>query len=182
MQQKEHLTQPQTLSPSKLSLKRLVTPPAQGQIVQLNISKGGVPKRPIPTAQITPEGLAGDQQKNLKHHGGPDRAVCLWSAEIIEALQSEGHAIEWGSAGENITVAGLSWEELIPGVMLQLGDTVTLVITDYAQPCRTIGRYFQGRRYGRISQKRHPGTSRLYTRVLSTGQVQVGDVVKVLPD
>lgn len=149
----------------------------QGRIVQINLSDGGVPKQSVPSVQITQEGLVGDRQKNLKHHGGPDRAVCLWSAEIIDLLQGEGHPIEPGAAGENITVAGLDWQQLMPGIQLQLGKSVRLEITDYAQPCRTIARYFKLHRYGRISQKRHPGMSRLYAKVLEDGCVSIGDSI-----
>ena len=157
-----------------------MSPSSSGQIVQINISDGGTPKRPIPQVQITSDGLVGDRQRNLKYHGGLDRAVCLWSAEIIQTLQNEGHPMEPGSAGENITVAGLAWEQLVPDMQLQLGDTVRLLITDYAAPCRHISRYFSDRRYSRISQKYHPGVSRLYTRVLTPGIVSVGDSVQRL--
>ncbi len=149
----------------------------QGRIVQINLSDGGVPKQSVASTQIEKDGLVGDRQNNLKHHGGPDRAVCLWSAEIIQALQAEGHPIAPGDAGENITVTGLDWQQLSPGVRLQLGDHVLLEITDYAQPCRTIARYFKLRRYGRISQKSHPGMSRLYAKVLEDGCVTVGDSI-----
>ena len=153
---------------------------SSGQIIQINISDGGTPKLPIPEVQITPDGLIGDRQRNLKYHGGPDRAVCLWSADIIQTLQNEGHPIEPGSAGENITVAGLPWKQLVPDMQLQLGDTVRLLITDYAAPCRHIGRYFSDRRYSRISQKHNPGTSRLYARVLAPGIIHVGNGVQLI--
>lgn len=74
-------------------------------------------------------------------------------------------------------MAGLDWQQLIPGIQLQLGERVRLEITDYAQPCRTIARYFKLRRYGRISQKRNPGMSRLYAKVLEGGYVSVGDSI-----
>lgn len=154
--------------------------PKPAHIVQINISDGGTPKLPISRAQITFNGLVGDRQRNLKYHGGPDRAVCLWSADIIQTLQNEGHPIKSGSAGENITVAGLVWKLLCPDTQLQLGDTVRLLVTDYAAPCRHIGKYFCDRRYSRISQKQYPGLSRLYARVLSPGTVQIGDPVQVL--
>ncbi|MBX2865253.1 MAG: MOSC domain-containing protein [Leptolyngbyaceae cyanobacterium MAG.088] len=157
-----------------------MTTASSGQIIQINISDGGTPKRPISKAQITSDGLIGDRQRNLKYHGGPDRAVCLWSADIIQTLQNEGHPIEPGSAGENITVAGIVWEQLVPNTQLQLGDTVRLMITDYAAPCRHIGRYFNDRCYSRISQKHNPGTSRLYARVLSSGIVHVGNSIQVV--
>ncbi len=151
-----------------------------GKILHIHVSDGGVPKLPLDKVEITTDGLVGDRQKNLKYHGGPDRAVCLWSQEIITTLQSEGHPIGPGSTGENITVGGLDWSQMEPGVQLCLGDSVTLAITDYAQPCRTIARYFNQRRYGRISQKRNPGTSRIYAKVLSSGAIQVGDAIAIV--
>jgi MOSC domain-containing protein YiiM len=42
---------------------------------QINVSDGGVPKHPVFEAKISKEGVEGDRQKNLKVHGGPDRAV-----------------------------------------------------------------------------------------------------------
>ena len=49
---------------------------AIGEIVQISASpKGGVPKRALPEAQVTPLGLAEDWQKNRKLHGGPERAL-----------------------------------------------------------------------------------------------------------
>ncbi len=149
------------------------------RILQINVSDGGTPKLPIPKAQITLDGLIGDRQRNLKYHGGPDRAVCLWSADIIQTLKNEGHPIQSGSAGENITITGLPWEELGPGTELQLGNTVRLVITDYAPPCRNIGKYFSDRCYSRISHKHYPGISRLYARVLTPGIVSLGNHVQI---
>ncbi len=154
--------------------------PSLPHITHINISDGGVPKLPIPEAHITPNGLIGDRQRNLKYHGGPDRAVCLWSGDIIQTLQTEGHPIAPGSTGENITVSGLPWEQLGPNTQLQLGDNVRLLITDYAPPCRNIGKFFSDRRYSRINQAHHPGTSRLYARVLVPGIVSLGNNVSML--
>lgn len=60
-------------------------------IFQINISRGGVPKQPIPIGEVTPLGLVGDVQRDRKHHGGPERPLCLFSLEHILALQAEGH-------------------------------------------------------------------------------------------
>lgn len=152
-----------------------------GRVHSLNVSRGGVPKLPVPAAEISAGGLAGDAQRDLTLHGGPDRAVCLWSLDIITALQDEGHPVTIGSTGENLTLSGLRWAELVPGVRLRVGEQVLLEITDYAMPCRTIWKSFRLRRYGRISQKKHPGQSRLYARVLQAGHVAVGDAAVIVP-
>ncbi|MBD1874656.1 MOSC domain-containing protein [Nodosilinea sp. FACHB-131] len=153
--------------------------PPTGRVVQINISSGGVPKLPVPAGEVTLAGLEGDRQRNLKFHGGPDRALCLWSLEVIELLRQEGHPIAPGSVGENFTLAGLNWASLAPGSQLYLGNQVRLEITDYAVPCRTIMGWFSDRRFSRISQKHHPGSSRLYARVLQGGWVRTGDRASV---
>ena len=67
---------------------------------------------------------SGSWSQDRKHHGGPDRAVCLYSLERILALQEEGHPIYPGAAGENLTLTGLDWEALQPGMTLRLGADV----------------------------------------------------------
>src|SRR4030067_3548339 len=95
-----------------------------GWIFQINTSNGGVPKFSRGLAEITFDGLVGDLQRNLDVHGGPERALCLYSLERILALQAEGHPIYPGSAGENLTLSGLDWSLVYPGVRLQLGSRV----------------------------------------------------------
>ncbi|MGJ3250386.1 MAG: MOSC domain-containing protein [Elainellaceae cyanobacterium] len=153
-----------------------------GRVTQINISQGGVPKTPISEAVVTMNGIVGDRQADLRYHGGPNRAVCLWSYEVIEQLQQEGHPLEAGSAGENITLTGVNWDQLIPGTRLQIGRSLTLEITDYAPPCRTITHCFSDRRYHRINQEKYPGQSRLYARVLVEGTIYPNDSVQPLVD
>ena len=149
-------------------------------VVSLNVSKGGVPKLPIAEARVGVAGVSGDCQRNLKYHGGPDRALCLFAVELIEALAAEGHPIGIGTTGETVTLAGLDWAELTPSTRLRLGAAVLVEITDYTKPCRTIQDSFSGRRSGRISQKTHPGWSRVYARVVAEGVVRSGDPVVLL--
>ena len=150
-----------------------------GTIHQISISKGGVPKTAILTAEVTPSGLAGDLHNDLKNHGGPERAVCLYSLERIQALQAEGHPIVPGAAGENVTVAGLDWEKVVIGTRLRLGSQVLLEVTRYTMPCNNIRNSFLDTDYSRISQNHYPGWSRVYTRVLQTGSIAAGDTVVI---
>ena len=78
-----------------------------GRIDSINTSRGGVPKEPVFEAMITQAGLDGDRQRDLRFHGGPDRAVVLFSLDVIRDLQREGHAIAPGTTGENLTISGL---------------------------------------------------------------------------
>ena len=152
---------------------------AAGHVFQINTSPGGVPKRAVASAEVGPLGLEGDGVNHPKIHGGPERAVCLWSLEKILALQTEGHPIFPGAVGENLTLAGLDWDTLSPGTVLACGEVVRLQIASYTTPCNTIAPYFAERRFKRISHERHPGWSRLYARVLTPGTIRPGDPVRV---
>jgi len=152
---------------------------ARPYLHQISVSGGGVPKLPVPEARITVEGVAGDRQRNREVHGGVDRAVCLISLEVIEALQAEGHTIKPGSSGENLTIAGLDWPRLKPGDRLRIGDAVRLEIVKYTEPCRFNAQWFLDGNFNRINQKKHPGWSRIYARVLAEGAVRSGDAVIV---
>jgi MOSC domain-containing protein YiiM len=85
------------------------------RLESINASRGGVPKRSMFEALITEAGVDGDRQRDLRFHGGPDRAIVLYSLDLIRALQREGHSITAGTAGENLTVSGLEWAAMAPG-------------------------------------------------------------------
>jgi MOSC domain-containing protein YiiM len=144
------------------------------EIVQINLSGGGVPKLPIGRAIVDELGIVGDRHRDLKHHGGPERALCLYALELIEALRSEGHPILPGGAGENITTRGLDWSRLARGRKLLLGEVIA-EFTDWATPCRNIAGCFEGGEFKRTSHKLHPGWSRAYARVLRGGVIALGD-------
>lgn len=151
-----------------------------GRIVQLSVSNGGVPKHAVETARVTPLGLEGDAHRNHEHHGGPERAVCLFAMEAILDLQAEGHPLVPGALGENVTIEGLDWSAVQPGTRLRLGDEVLLEITRYTTPCLNIRPAFRDGDYSRVSQKRHPGRSRVYARVVATGTVRRGDPARLV--
>jgi MOSC domain-containing protein YiiM len=149
-----------------------------GRLEAINLSRGGVPKQPVFEALITEHGLGGDHQNDSYHHGGPDRAVVLYSLDVINALQREGHPITAGAIGENLTVSGLDWHAVVPGTRLAVGG-VKLQITKYATPCHNIRGCFVDHDFMRVFQERHPGWSRVCARVITGGTVRPGDAVTV---
>jgi MOSC domain-containing protein YiiM len=151
----------------------------RGLLVSINRSDGGVPKLPVAQCEVSAGGLEGDRQRDLHFHGGPNRAVSLFSFERIRALQGEGHPIDVGTTGENLTVSGLDWDEIMPGATLRIGELV-LEVTAYAHPCANIAGSFADRAFVRMSQKKHPGWSRVYARVCRPGAVRVGESVEIV--
>jgi len=151
-----------------------------GRIFQLNSSPGGVPKLAVREATVTPNGIKGDEHNFPEIHGGPERALCLYPLEHIVEFQAQGHPIFPGAAGENVTVSGLDWEKVVPGVQLALGEEVLVEVTRYTTPCNSMEPSFSDSNYGRLSQKANPGWSRVYARVLRTGRIAVGQEVRLI--
>ena len=149
------------------------------KIVGLFVSNGGVPKLPIARGYVSTNGIEGDRQRNLKYHGGPERALCLYSQEVIETLQREGHPIAGGTTGENVLISGLDWSLVKPGVRLQMGEVV-IEVTRPTTPCVNIKASFIDGDFMRVHHKKSPHDSRVYVRVLDEGDLHVGDEVSVL--
>jgi MOSC domain-containing protein YiiM len=124
------------------------------------------------------EGLAGDYHNDIDH-GGPERAVCLFTLEVVERLAADGNPIYPGAVGENVTLRGIPLELLIPGAALDIGSETRLEITSFTIPCKGIAHAFSTGDFTRISPKLHPGESRVYACVTRAGEIHSGDPVTV---
>lgn len=136
-------------------------------IIQVNVSRGGVPKRPVPRAMITTTGIEGDACAHRHIHGGPTRRILILAAEVIDDLAAQGFPVHYGALGENLTVRGVSPESLRTGQTWRAGDAI-LELTEIREPCQTLdiyrhtdGRWIQteisGARAGFYAAVRRPG-------------------------
>jgi MOSC domain-containing protein YiiM len=152
---------------------------AEGTVVQLSVSPGGLPKLPVEAAEVTWSGMEGDRQATRLHHGRPWQALCIWSAEVIDNFRREGHPIAPGLAGENITISGLPWADVRAGVRLCVGD-VMCEVSSYALPCASNKPWFIDGNFHVMHHERGP-VSRVYATVLEPGLVRTGDQVILEP-
>ena len=156
---------------------------SDGRVAQVSTSHGGVPKLAVSGAWVGREGLDGDGHREPPTvHGGPERAVCLYSIEQIERVRADGHPIGGpGALGENLTLEGVDLGSLGPGSRLAIGEGgLVLEIASYAAPCQTIAHAFTDRRIARISPTTAVGDARRYCRVVGEGPVTQGDEVTVV--
>jgi MOSC domain-containing protein YiiM len=156
--------------------------PSTGLLVSVNISPGGVPKKPIASGFMNLRGVDGDRHSKPEPvHGTPAQAACLYAVEAIERVRADGDDAFPGAYGENFTLLGLDWAGLRVGDRMRIGEGgPLLVLTDYATPCNTQARWFQGGRTGRISAQAHPEDARWYAAVLEEGPVAAGDTVELI--
>ena len=123
--------------------------------------------------------LAGDEQADLTVHGGADKAVYVYPHEHYTYWQSQlpGYALTLGNFGENLTVSGLTEEDIHIGDQLQIG-TARFTVSQPRTPCYKLGvrfnredmtkRFYESRRFG------------FYLRVLREGTLQSGDPITVV--
>jgi S-adenosylmethionine decarboxylase proenzyme len=159
---------------------QIVPRPDSGRIASLQVSRGGVPKRSIAQVTVGTSGILEDAQAHRQIHGGVDRAVSLFSGEVIERLRAEGHPIAPGTAGENVTLEGLDWAALKPGRRLQFDGGVLLEIASFCNPCKVIGGSFRDAEFARIDAKKNPDESRLSCRVIVEGILRQGEGVRLV--
>jgi MOSC domain-containing protein YiiM len=158
------------------------------RVLQLNVSNGGVPKFPIPEAEVTPLGLASDRHAHPNIHGGPRQALLLISSEGIEELRGAGFPVFAGALGENITTEGLDRRAVRLGQRYRIGGVV-VEITKLRGPCETLNVYGAGTLqkavYDAACKAGDPasprwGLSGFYASVVRGGTVRVGDPIVLL--
>lgn len=160
-----------------------------GEVIQVSISKGGVPKLPVAEAEAGPLGLRGDVQRNTQVHGGPLQALLLISAENIETMQREGWPVFHGALGENLTVRGIDFRRIRSGQRFRVGEAI-IEITKRRAPCQTLNVYGTGiqRAYYDAQCRDHDpaspkwGMTGFYASVIHSGTIRTGDAVTLLSE
>ena len=142
------------------------------KVVSINISRGGIPKRPVNAVRVTPAGLEGDGHHHAKHYR-PEQAVSIQDIEKLEELRREGYSLQCGTTGENINVADLNVNALSIGTILIFSGGVELEISKVRSPCYvldTIDPRLKESILGRCG---------MYARVLKEGIMKAGETVQV---
>jgi MOSC domain-containing protein YiiM len=124
-------------------------------------------------------GLDGDAQADLIHHGGPDKAICVYPSEHFPYWRRELGIPDIGSGafGENFTLVGLTETEVCIGDVFQVG-TATVQVSQPRQPCWKLARRWRIKDLTlRVEQT---GFTGWYFRVLEPGSVRSGDALKQL--
>jgi len=174
------------LSPVGACTIEIVT---SASVLQISISPGGVPKRPIPNGVVTPLGIAGDGHNNPQIHGGPRKAILLITSEGIDELKQQGFPLYHGALGENITTRGLDRRAVRVGQRYRVGD-VLLQITKLRTPCDTLSVYGPAIKKAVYDQEVKAGNvaspvwglGGFYASVLQPGTIRPGDPILLLDE
>lgn len=141
----------------------------------INLSPGGIPKRPVESIEVSDAGLLGDGHDHEKHRT-PLQAVSLLDVELLDALRAEsGIPLTAGSLGENLTLRGVGVQRLGAGDRLHLGgdDGVILEVTRVRPPCYVLDVLspdFKRVLWNRIG---------MYASVIRRGQVTTGEPIRI---
>lgn len=122
--------------------------------------------------RLTTTGFVGDEQGDLKHHGGTEKAVCCYPAEHYDQWRAEGLDLPDGAFFENLTISGATEDKVYLGDVYRVGSAVVQV-TQPRQPCATISKKWSNKDLPKLMMS----TNRCgyYLRVLEEGEVSAGD-------
>jgi len=132
-------------------------------------------------------GVDGDEQANLKVHGGIDKAVYAYPSEhyafwkeclLKENRMNSQQELVFGSFGENLTTTGLLETEVFIGDIWQIGST-TLQVTQFREPCFKFN--IKMNFSGAAKKMAQTGYSGWYLSVLKPGMIKAGDQIQVTP-
>lgn len=112
----------------------LVQKDAKAYILSINISAGGIPKRPVASVRVHKSGLEGDGHNHDKHNN-PVQAISLQDDEKLEEFNKKGYALKSGTTGENLTVRHLNINGLPLGTVLKFSGGVILELSKVRKPC-----------------------------------------------
>ncbi|QUG84114.1 MOSC domain-containing protein [Bacillus nitratireducens] len=145
-----------------------------GKLIQTGINKVET-KEPIYLSFVK---FKGDGQADLVHHGGVDKAVCVYSGEHYGYWGKElNQDLVYGAFGENITVSGMREEDVCIGDTFQLGEAIVQV-TQPRQPCFKLAKKYNVPKLPLYFQE--TGYTGFYFRVLKEGWVSPVDTLKLL--
>jgi MOSC domain-containing protein YiiM len=153
-------------------------------VLQINVSRGGLPKRAIADAVVTPLGIEGDMHAHPAIHGGPLKALLLMTSEGIDELREAGFPVYYGALGENITTRGLDRKGLRLGQRWRIGNIV-VELSKVRVPCATIDVYgaaIKDAIYDQVVKAGDPssprwGLSGFYASIIKPGPIWPGDPI-----
>ncbi|PEQ98266.1 MOSC domain-containing protein [Bacillus cereus] len=145
-----------------------------GKVVHTGINKKQV-KEPVYLSFVK---FNGDGQADLVHHGGVDKAVCVYTGDHYPYWEKElNQDFVYGAFGENITVSGMSEEDVCIGDTFELGQAIVQV-TQPRQPCFKLAKKYNIPKLPLYFQE--TGYTGFYFRVLKEGWVSSVDTLKRL--
>ncbi len=115
--------------------------------------------------------LQGDAQADLVHHGGLDKAVCVYSADHWAYWQTilPPHQLRGGAFGENFTVDQLAEADVCIGDVFEIG-TALVQVSQPRQPCWKLARRWHIKDFAVHVER--SGFTGWYFRVLQEGRVE----------
>lgn len=125
------------------------------------------------------QNLKGDAQADLVHHGGPDKAVCVYPLEHYSFWRDNLKLprLANGSFGENFTVSGLGEQDVCIGDVWSVGEA-TVQLSQPRQPCWKLARRWDIKDLAdRVQQN---GKTGWYFRVLTEGFVEAGMLMTLI--
>jgi len=122
---------------------------------------------------VTKYGLEGDEQADKKHHGGEQKAVCVYPFEHFSYWEEQtGKPMHASAFGENLTIEGVAETEVYIGDIFSWGDA-EIQVTHPRKPCQHISFVHDVKTF--TKQVTQTGLTGFYAKVIREGEASVHD-------
>ena len=137
-----------------------------------------IEKREVHEVYLATQGFEGDDVADLKHHGGPDRAVCLYPMEHYIQWEKEfDKKLPIAAFGENLTVTNMLEVDVCIGDVYKVGDAI-IQITQGRIPCSTIDKYTEANTL--LKRLIETGYTGYLARVLDEGTIRIDSTIEIV--
>ncbi|MBC1473518.1 MOSC domain-containing protein [Listeria grandensis] len=138
----------------------------------------GIIKQPVEKAMLTQYGFVNDRSHDLRHHGGPDRTVCIYPAEHYTRWNEQFQiALPHAAFGENLTVTNMLEKDVCIGDVFRIGRAI-IQVTEARNPCATIGK--RNDLSELFKEVRNTGFTGYLCRTIEVGEICLGDKLECI--
>lgn len=171
-----------------------------GRVLSVNVARASaasihgrrvmtaIGKRPVEgIRQVLPLGIDGDEQADLRVHGGPSKAVYAYPSEhypFWQTVRAQAGVALWdeplppGSLGENLTTAGVVETDLFVGDVLRFPGC-TLAVSEPRLPCFKFNAAMGFKHAAKLMTE--SAWCGWYLAVREPGTIAAGDAFEVVP-
>jgi MOSC domain-containing protein YiiM len=139
----------------------------------------GIFKEPVLfRVRVRKHNVEGDQQADLRVHGGPDKAVYAYDLSGYAHWRAAlGRELPYGQFGENLTVDGMPETAVRIGDVYRVGGAL-LQVSEPRSPCYKLAMKMELPQFPRAFLA--SGRTGFYLRVLEEGEIGAGDAIELV--
>ncbi|AXX86970.1 MOSC domain-containing protein [Malaciobacter marinus] len=141
----------------------------------------GIKKYPVQKAYLKRTGFLEDEQADLNHHGGENKALFLFASSSYEKINKQCNTNykidEVSHFGENVVLSNINEDDICIGDVYKIGETI-IQITQPRQPCWKLSANTNKKEMTKFIFE--SGLTGWYAKVIKEGVIRKNDMFELI--